>query len=794
MYKTGDLNKNIEKLKSDLRLIKFSEKFDLELLKDGNPVVYLPILHYIFLSYSKNIAQMLLENDYEMFSKSDKEFIEKIFKALINLFNYKPNITIKQFFSNGYAEAKVIFCSDVIRVIKQENQQMIKKQYNPQNIKNLKSSNSKNKNNESFRSAKSSHSNSNAKKNLNFNNFLSNNYNHNQEEEEDFINYQFKDESNLNSNNNNNIRGDRHIKNHKDYNTNDETNYLFDNNQINYRQNNMNRIKNNNLNDRRNDHSEIMPTSPKFNSENEESIKNYDDAYFNKKQAIISKGNKINNASHDHIQENFVVEEKANSIKNLRTDIITNNKNEFIPNSVQHKPKQINKENININKKETTENLIQNFKKEVIEYQDNCYQNPNFNTIKNKQNSKSNKNNIEDKEEPEAYNFTNTLITNNKNNYIATPKDQVPPNIYNNIINQEKNRINNNIKNQTTGRNDKESKNIDFTSLVGILNGLGETVKLMTNKIETFKSNIENRVGNLEAEMAIIKNKISIYENSKIKQQQQILINQSLNNNSIVATLPNNNSNNQSNSHHDDYIFSFAAHENINVSTSLNYNNNNNIQQSIFGNNNNKVNNNQNILNNNNIDAIQKNQDSNNLDEFKTDRPPSNMNNHVSNKNVFDASSEKNKAVNCGFNANNINMNNYNTITEGPVKIIKNAYEEKTDNLFNINTGRYNFQNLNNYDIQDKNKITHDSNLLEEGNSRRTNNYPTNNFSSNKNNQFNSANRRPINDTSDNSQSNFSLINNNVNKTISNMDDTDAMIKRVSERFKETQKLLKEFK
>ena len=153
MYKTGDLIKNIEKLKIELKQIKYPEKIDADSISEGNPLVFLPILHFTLLSYSKYIAQLLLDNKYELFSKSDKEFVNKIFQAMINLFNYRPSINPRQFFMNGYAEGKVIFCLEVIRLVKLEHNSQLKKAYSV-NVKNTNAV-KRNKSNDSFRSNKS---------------------------------------------------------------------------------------------------------------------------------------------------------------------------------------------------------------------------------------------------------------------------------------------------------------------------------------------------------------------------------------------------------------------------------------------------------------------------------------------------------------------------------------------------------------------------------------------------------------------------------------------------------------
>lgn len=161
MYKTGDLLKNIEKLKIELKQIKYPEKIEVDCLTEGNPLFFLPILHFSLLSYSKHVAEYLLENQYELFSKSDKEFVNKIFKAMIELFNYKPTLNPRQFFMSGYAEAKVIFCLEVIRLVKLEHNKLLKKAFSV-SVKNTNASTlnkNKSKLNDSYRSNKSTNSN-----------------------------------------------------------------------------------------------------------------------------------------------------------------------------------------------------------------------------------------------------------------------------------------------------------------------------------------------------------------------------------------------------------------------------------------------------------------------------------------------------------------------------------------------------------------------------------------------------------------------------------------------------------
>ena len=132
MYKTGNIQKNIDNLKSLLKEISYPDKPENNVLKSGNPEIYLPIIHYTLFNFSPAVAKFLSDNNYDMFAKNDLDFINSSFTCLIKLFNYKPSMNSKQFFSVGFAEGKVILCCDIINLVKAKHSQLsrpIKKPY-----------------------------------------------------------------------------------------------------------------------------------------------------------------------------------------------------------------------------------------------------------------------------------------------------------------------------------------------------------------------------------------------------------------------------------------------------------------------------------------------------------------------------------------------------------------------------------------------------------------------------------------------------------------------------------------
>ena len=128
--KTGDIKGNTESLIRNLKLIKYPAQTNFKILSSGNPEIYLPIIHYSLFNYSSLVAKFLSDKHYDMYAKNDLDFINTAFKCLITLFNYKPELNTNQFFSNGYAEGKIILCKEIIDLVLQKDLELSKKKKN----------------------------------------------------------------------------------------------------------------------------------------------------------------------------------------------------------------------------------------------------------------------------------------------------------------------------------------------------------------------------------------------------------------------------------------------------------------------------------------------------------------------------------------------------------------------------------------------------------------------------------------------------------------------------------------
>lgn len=89
----GDIKNNLEKLRSELRSIKYPHQLDEAQVEAGIPVVYLPIYHFSLLMYSTEVANYITEKGFELYAKNDMRFMESLYKLFVSHFNYKPALT-----------------------------------------------------------------------------------------------------------------------------------------------------------------------------------------------------------------------------------------------------------------------------------------------------------------------------------------------------------------------------------------------------------------------------------------------------------------------------------------------------------------------------------------------------------------------------------------------------------------------------------------------------------------------------------------------------------------------------
>ncbi|EDV25088.1 uncharacterized protein TRIADDRAFT_26095 [Trichoplax adhaerens] len=124
IVKTGDIKNNIRILQSLVQRAGFKDRIDYASIAKGIPTAFLPLLHFLLTEYSVELSKYLLDNGFEFFSKNDLRFIEETFKVLRKIFNYKPTISIDQFFTVGFSERKVILTCDLARICIDKNKEL----------------------------------------------------------------------------------------------------------------------------------------------------------------------------------------------------------------------------------------------------------------------------------------------------------------------------------------------------------------------------------------------------------------------------------------------------------------------------------------------------------------------------------------------------------------------------------------------------------------------------------------------------------------------------------------------
>ena len=88
------------------------------------------ILHYTLFVLSPPVRKYLIRKgvDPDTVYLNDFKFMQRVFHILvlfetnkflqINIFGYKPSMTLQQFFKYGFAELKMLLCCDTINIVK----------------------------------------------------------------------------------------------------------------------------------------------------------------------------------------------------------------------------------------------------------------------------------------------------------------------------------------------------------------------------------------------------------------------------------------------------------------------------------------------------------------------------------------------------------------------------------------------------------------------------------------------------------------------------------------------------
>jgi hypothetical protein len=107
-------------LKTDLRDMKYSNYWNEAEVLSGDPVMYLRLMHFFVLEYSPEFRKWIVDQGYTLQTSTDMSFIEQTFRMLQRHHDYRPKITVANFFKPKFALQKLILCSDVARIVREK--------------------------------------------------------------------------------------------------------------------------------------------------------------------------------------------------------------------------------------------------------------------------------------------------------------------------------------------------------------------------------------------------------------------------------------------------------------------------------------------------------------------------------------------------------------------------------------------------------------------------------------------------------------------------------------------------
>lgn len=76
------------------------------------------------MEYSLPLAQWLASQGCALYGKSDRRFLEGVYRVLRDAFSYRPKLTREQFLADGYAERKVMLTCDLLLLCQAKHSQL----------------------------------------------------------------------------------------------------------------------------------------------------------------------------------------------------------------------------------------------------------------------------------------------------------------------------------------------------------------------------------------------------------------------------------------------------------------------------------------------------------------------------------------------------------------------------------------------------------------------------------------------------------------------------------------------
>jgi len=122
---TGDLFNNLERLRSELNVVKYDGEYDLGYLGEGHPAGTVPILRYILLRFSRTLSEYIVNMGHELYTKDDERLVRCAFRVARDVLDYHPRLTEAHFLASGHAERKAIFLADFVQLCRRKHNELV---------------------------------------------------------------------------------------------------------------------------------------------------------------------------------------------------------------------------------------------------------------------------------------------------------------------------------------------------------------------------------------------------------------------------------------------------------------------------------------------------------------------------------------------------------------------------------------------------------------------------------------------------------------------------------------------
>lgn len=112
------IQSTIRALKTDLRSMKYQGRWIESKISEGDPSIFLMLLHFIVLEFNSKIVEWASQHNYTFLTSTDLEFFQQLNKLLVEKYQYRNKIPVDRFFKPGFAQQKINLCRDIIKLVK----------------------------------------------------------------------------------------------------------------------------------------------------------------------------------------------------------------------------------------------------------------------------------------------------------------------------------------------------------------------------------------------------------------------------------------------------------------------------------------------------------------------------------------------------------------------------------------------------------------------------------------------------------------------------------------------------